>query len=593
MVTELKRKVNSLFLTKKVVKVMIRLYGGFMVKVRTALIQINTTVGDLKGNIDKIITYLQKIKQFKINLAVFPELTITGYPPEDLLFRPGFISNATKSVDSILPHTKDMTVIIGSIFEEQGLYNTATIINNGKISGIYRKHHLPNYGVFDEKRYFKQGKNFLLLKFEDSYAGITVCEDMWIDNGPVKKLKEMGAGLVLNLSASPYHFGKIDSRKHLITKRASENNIAVAFVNLVGGQDELVFDGGSIVASSDGSILAEGKYFDEDIIICNIEVPTGKKQIYPSANIEIVDCSSSLAITSEEFPSEDNHHNPVLSEEDEIYQALVLGLKDYVKKNGFNKVVLGLSGGIDSALTAVIAVDALGCENVSAITMPGPYSSQGSIDDSVELAENLAMTLHNIPISDIYNNYIKSLKSVFRGEKANIAEENIQARIRGNILMAFSNKFNSMVIATGNKSEMAVGYCTIYGDMAGGFAVLKDIYKTTVYKLSQYVNSKGKIRIPLSTISKAPSAELRPDQKDEDSLPPYPVLDQILKLLIEDDLSVNQIISSGQDRQTVQKIATMVYGNEYKRRQGPPGVKITPRAFGKDRRFPITNKYRN
>ncbi len=545
-----------------------------MKTIKIALAQINPTVGDIDGNALKICDYIQQAKKQGANIVAFPELAITGYPPEDLLLKPQFIKDNLNALNRIRAETKNIAVVVGFVDKKAGdgskrdsLYNAASIFHDGKLTDVYYKMYLPNYGVFDEYRYFKAGTTCPVHTLGGVVVGINICEDIWHPEGPSKSQAAAGAEIILNINASPYHMGKLLLREEMISKRAAENKVAIAYLNTVGGQDELVFDGGSIVVDKTGRLIARGRQFEEEMIITDL-VLNGKSS---------------------------GHISPLVgSAEEEVYKALVLGTRDYVNKNGFKKAVIGLSGGVDSALVAAIAADALGKENVTGVFMPSLYTSKESREDSYELVENLGIKLIGIPITGVFESYKEALKTEFREMPEDITEENLQARIRGNILMAFSNKFGWLVLTTGNKSEMSVGYATLYGDMAGGFAVIKDVPKTLVYELCKWRNSKeGRALIPEKILWKEPTAELKADQKDTDTLPPYPALDPILKAYIEDDMNFEEITASGCETECVKKIIKMVDKSEYKRRQSPPGIKITPRAFGKDRRFPITNKYRS
>jgi len=530
---------------------------------KIAIAQINTIVGDITGNFNKIIEYIQRAKESGADLVVFPELTTTGYPPRDLLIKKSFIKKNKEILQQIVNSTSGIDVIVGFVDEVKGrLYNAAALIKEGNLMGIHHKIHLPNYDVFDEKRYFSSGEKINIYELHGLKIGITICEDIWIENGPASDMKSLGATLIINISASPYHAAKEQVRRDVVAKQAKDNKLAIVYCNLVGGQDDLIFDGRSYVFNSQGKLVQQSRPFVEELTFIS-EINT-KPEIAPSEHII-----------------------------DDIYQALVLGVRDYFRKNGFKNAIIGLSGGIDSALTAAIAVEALGKENVRGITMPSKFSSLGSVADSIDLAKNLGIACDVIPIKDIYNSYLRTLAPQFEGTEFNVAEENIQARARGNILMALSNKFGSLVLATGNKSELSVGYATLYGDMAGGMAVISDVLKMRVYELSRHINtSKGKEIIPESTITKPPSAELREDQKDSDSLPDYEILDPILKAYVEEDMSREEIISLGFSAETVNRIIQLVDRNEYKRQQAALGLRITSRAFGQGRRMPITNKWR-
>ncbi len=575
--------------------------------IRIALAQINVTVGDLAGNEQKIKDTIQKAREFQADLIAFPELAIPGYPPEDLLLRPQFVQDNINCLQRIVPATQGITAIVGFANREQDkLFNAAAILADGKWIDVYHKIHLPNYGVFDEKRYFEAGHRPLILELNDIKIGVSICEDIWIQNSVIEtQALSTGAEIILNISSSPYHSGKVEERENLLKHNAVNNRALVCYVNLIGGQDELVFDGNSLVVNEQGEILARGKQFEEDLIVIDLDVAAlpqirsadpsyqqRRQQFEPPFKIELVDLPMTSRGQAPKKPIITRAKVDRLDPIAEIYQALVLGTRDYVRKNGFKKVVLGLSGGIDSALTAAIAVEALGAENVIGVSMPSVFSSQGSLDDAAQLAKNLNIKNLVIPIQDTFEAYQTMLRETFAGLPFDIAEENIQARIRGNIIMALSNKFGWLALSTGNKSEISVGYCTLYGDMAGGFAVIKDVPKTLVYQLAKKLNETlGRDIIPQSTMTKPPSAELRPNQKDEDSLPPYDILDPILAEYVEKDASVEEIVALGFDEAIVRKVIRLVDQSEYKRRQGAPGVKITPRSFGKDRRMPITNRY--
>lgn len=546
---------------------------------RIALSQINSTVGDFEGNKEKITKSIKRAKEEDAKLVVFPELSITGYPPKDLLHKKKFLDENRNVLEDIVKETDGIGVIVGFVDFYMGepeenvydvaspffqrrlvLHNTACLIQNCKILGKIYKVHLPNYDVFDEKRYFSPGKESPFFDIEGEKIGINICEDIWFDNGPTEEQVKKGANLIINISASPYYAGKRKIRRNIIGKKAQKNKVPIIFVNMVGGQDDMIFDGSSYVFNSEGKLIGKGKSFEEDFVLID-------------------------SFDSEEISSVENTVK-------NIFDALVLGTRDYVKKNGFNKAVIGLSGGIDSAITAAIACEALGRENVLTLLLPGPYSSKGSIDDAVKLSKNLGIEYRTIDINRIYRAYLDSLNKHFKGLKMDVTEENIQARIRGNILMAFSNKFHSLVLSTGNKSELAVGYSTLYGDMAGGLAVISDVPKTLVYKLAHYYNEmKAKKIIPEEILSKPPSAELRVHQKDSDDLPPYDVLDEILDMYIEEGFGFNKIVEKGFDKKTVSDIITRISRNEYKRKQAPIGLKITPKSFGFGRRMPITNKF--
>lgn len=565
---------------------------------RISLSQINPILGDFKGNISKIADSIRQAKELETDIIAFPELALCGYPPEDLLLRPSFPNDSLRAIDHLLPFTKDICAIVGyARVDDNGLvHNSAAVISDGNLQAYYDKIELPNYGVFDEKRYFTQGSKPLAIKLNDTIIAVTICEDIWVSEGvPEKGAIKNGAEIIVNISASPFHAGKIEIRESLVCGLARRSKAYVCYTNLLGGQDELVFDGGAIVANPDGTMICSSPRFDENIV--TIDLPLREKDENKHSTVVASQHPGIVIVPSKIRSDKKRNINqcPIcakMEKTDEIYKAIVLGTHDYITKNGFKKVLIGLSGGIDSALTACIAVDAFGKENVIGVTMPSEFTSDGTLSDAEKLAENLDIKLYKVPISEILGSYYNELGESLGPGKPGLEKENLQARIRGNILMALSNKFGWLVLTTGNKSETAVGYCTLYGDMAGGFAVIKDVPKTMVYKLSYYVNEKiGRELIPVSTIERPPTAELRPDQKDEDSLPPYPLLDSIIHLYVEDDKSKEDIIAAGYDSNVVNDVIRMIDLSEYKRRQAPPGVKITPKAFGRDRRMPITNKY--
>ena len=534
--------------------------------VRIALAQSNFLVGDIDGNVDKVISLaVQARDELAAHAIVFPELTLTGYPPEDLLLRKGLYDQVEEGLARIIESISDIDVITGYPVQRDGKhFNAAGLIRGGKVESVYFKNALPNYAVFDEKRYFSEGDSACLVDIGGVRFALTICEDVW-EKEPIDKAVTAGAQIILNLNASPYHLNKYRLRQQQVAEQVSRHNIPIVYVNLVGGQDELVFDGNSFVIDADTSVAQRLPAFVETLAICEIN----KSGAVLPGPIE-----------------------PEQPDDESIYQALVLGVRDYVIKNGFPGVVVGLSGGIDSALTLAIAVDALGAEAVEAIMMPSPFTSEMSLEDAASVAKNLGVAYSSINIGPLIDEFDRSLADRFTGLGRDVTEENIQARIRGNLLMAVSNKTGRMLLTTGNKSEMAVGYATLYGDMAGGFAAIKDVPKTLVYRLSRYRNSTAPV-IPERILTRPPSAELAPDQKDTDSLPPYEILDGILERYVESDETLQQIISAGYDAETVQRVANMVDRNEYKRRQAAPGVKITPRAFGRDRRYPITSGFRS
>ena len=540
---------------------------------RVALGQFNAVVGDLAGNAQKMREIYVKAVRQDVDLLAFPELAICGYPPEDLLHKKHFLEDNRRTLDKLAADCPDKTLIVG-FAESDGLnnYNSAAVLKDGRISKIYRKALLPNYGVFDERRYFQPGREPLIINPKGLDVAITICFDIW----NVEWLRNFleGTGpiqMILNISASPFHTGKISKREQIVSQCAKEFNCAVAYCNLVGGQDELIFDGRSMFVDPAGRLVAKAKGFDEDLIIADIiSAVDGTVQIKPMQPA-VVQPTDLL---------------------DEIYQALILGTRDYAHKNGFRKIFLGLSGGIDSSVTAAIAVAALGPENVVGITMPSKFNSPETRSDAEKLAKNLGIEFHTIPIGPMLDQFHQSLQTVEGWDSDGIAYENLQARIRGCILMSLSNQFGSLVLTTGNKSETAVGYSTLYGDTAGGFGIIKDVPKTMVYKLAEYINkTAGRQIIPDDVITRPPSAELKPDQKDSDSLPDYELLDEILKGYVEEDKSIAQLVKQGLPKDVISRVVRMVDRNEYKRRLSPPGIKITPKAFGKDRRLPITNHY--
>ncbi|MGO8988082.1 MAG: NAD+ synthase [bacterium] len=573
---------------------------------RIGLCQINTIVGDIEGNTKKILAYIAKGKKMGADLLVFPEMAVTGYPPEDLLLMPKFIDANLKAIQTIAKSTSSITAVVGFVNKDGDIFNSAGLLHNGKLLDAYSKIYLPNYGVFDEDRYFQVGRENFIFTLKSTPIGLSICEDLWYPGDPIRtQALYGGAELIVNISSSPYHTGKVGFREKMISTRASDNLAIVAYCNLVGGQDELVFDGGSMIFDQTGDLIIRGKQFEEDLVMADLNMEAVFRMRLHDPRIRRERVSEEerglrkIALSNQTRP---NRRKPTLSRRDskplarlaEIYTALVLGTGDYIRKNGFKTVLIGLSGGIDSALTAAVAVDALGKKGVVGVTMPSQYSSRESIEDSEFLAKNLGIRLLTIPITEIFQSYLKTLSPSFKGLKRDVTEENIQARIRGNILMALSNKMGWLVLTTGNKSEMSVGYCTLYGDMAGGFAVLKDVPKTMVYELTKFRNRReGRDIIPRRVFTKPPSAELRPNQKDEDSLPPYPVLDPILQAYVEEDKGLQEITKMGFKEVMIKEVINMVDRNEYKRRQSPPGVKITHRALGKDRRLPVTNKYRN
>lgn len=574
---------------------------------RIGLAQINAHVGDLKGNTEKIIKFSKESAGQGVDLLSFPELAITGYPPEDLLMKSGFVDNNIASLDVIAKRTSslNMAIVVGFVDKKDDLYNAAAVLYKGKTAGIYHKNYLPNYGVFDEKRYFKSSTGCQIFIIRGIPVGINICEDIWYPEGPCMTQAIAGARLIVNINSSPYHAGKWRFRERMVSTRASDNAVFIAYNNMVGGQDELVYDGHSMIFNPKGELITRGKQFDEDIIVADLDFkmadlarmhdPGRRAMMFSKgtpAHVSTVNVSDAVTVKKPRIMRKITEPpGPV----EEIYQALVLGTRDYVHKNRFKNVVIGLSGGIDSALTAVVAVDALGKKNVMGVFMPSQYTMPESREDVNILVKNLGIRLRTISINNVFKTYLENLSGEFAGMKPDTTEENIQARIRGNIIMALSNKFGWLVLTTGNKSEMSVGYATLYGDMAGGFAVIKDVPKTLVYELVKYRNMREKAGVPPvpgRVLVKEPTAELRPGQKDSDTLPPYELLDQILNAYIEEDRSVKEIVEMGHDEKMVTKVISMVDRSEYKRRQAPPGIKITPRAFGKDWRVPITNGYK-
>jgi len=555
---------------------------------KIALAQINPTVGDLAGNTRKILEYTAQAQKAGAELVVFPELAVCGYPPEDLLLKKHFVADNIKALDALAKKIHGISIIAGFVDSDAGgkIYNAAAIISDGKLQEVYYKQELPNYGVFDEKRYFSPGKISGVLDLKGVKIGVNICEDIWIDGAVYREQARSGAQVLINISSSPYHAGKLLARQELLMRRAKETKKHLVYVNAIGGQDELVFDGGSMVISPDGVVLARARQFEEQLLIVSKDCFVGKREINrPPRN--------DTNLTTNEAIGPFDTIAPLLDESEEIYKALVLGTRDYAAKNGFKKVALGLSGGVDSALVACIACDAFGPGNVTAISMPSPFTAKATRQDARQLAKNLKIELKEIPIKQVYSSYIKTLAPYFANLSPDTTEENIQARIRGNILMAMSNKFGGLILTTGNKSEMAVGYCTLYGDMSGGYAVIKDVFKTKVYELARFRNSKSKDPlIPKSILLRAPSAELRLNQTDEEALGAYDDLDKILSAYIENHASPQDIVASGMDAKLVSRTIRLVDMNEYKRRQAPPGVKITPCAFGKDWRLPITNRYK-
>ena len=571
-----------------------------MKKIRVALAQINPVVGDFEYNYNKIVEFIEKAKKLEADIIAFPELAITGYPPEDLILKPSFIEKNLHYLEKLKENVDNIIVVVGFIDKQEDVFNAAAVIYNREIVGVYHKQFLPNYGVFDENRYFQKGDGLLLLSMDNYKVGISICEDIWYPENPVNDYAILGTEIVININASPYSQGKVKKREEMLKVRSRDNLISIAYVNMVGGQDELVFDGNSLILDAQGEILAKAESFEEELLLADIDLDEiFRLQLKDNRLKNLRYLKKPLNVKEVRLDYKIKNKNNQISQKialdnkeiEDTYKALVVGLRDYINKNGFKKVVIGLSGGIDSSLTACIAVDALGKENVKGVLMPSQYTSKESIEDALELAKNLDIETFTIPIKNIFDKYLEEFQEIFKGLKPDTTEENLQARIRGNILMALSNKFGWIVIATGNKSEMSVGYSTLYGDMVGGFAVLKDVLKTKVYELSYYRNSISKV-IPDRVLTKPPSAELRPNQTDEAELLPYPILDQIIQMYVEQDLTVEEIIKLGFEEKDVKKIINLIDKNEYKRRQAPIGIKITERAFGKDRRMPITNRFK-
>ncbi len=593
---------------------------------RIALAQINSVVGDLGGNLRLMLDGVARAAQAGSDLVCFPELALTGYPPEDLLLKPGFVADNLNTLDELIRRSADypsLTIVAGFVDRQVDIYNAAAVIHNGRLAGVYYKQYLPNYGVFDENRYFQAGTLSPIFEINGVQVGVNVCEDIWYPTGPATLQAYAGAEVLVNINASPYHAGKGDFREKMLATRAADNGLIVAYLNMVGGQDELIFDGNSVIFDQSGNLIARAKHCAEDLLIADLDVeavfrtrlhdPRRRKERLTFTDGQV----PHIVVTNQgdDHPGQNGRQRPhparaSLEQPDytprsparveplperlaEIYQALVLGTRDYTHKNGFTQAVIGISGGIDSALTTTIAVDALGPENVIGVSMPARYSSEGSKTDARELAERLGIRFITISIDAMFGAALEALAPAFEGTEPGLAEENLQARLRGMTWMALSNKFGWLVLTAGNKSEMATGYATLYGDMAGGFAVLKDVFKTLVYDLARYRNTltPGGV-IPQAILDKEPSAELRPGQRDVDSLPPYAVLDPLLRAYVEDDRTFEEMVALGYDSALVQKVMALVDKSEYKRRQAPPGIKITQRAFGRDRRLPLTSAYR-
>ncbi|MBS0154329.1 MAG: NAD+ synthase [Nitrospira sp.] len=587
-----------------------------MKTLRIAMAQMNPTVGDLNGNVRRILSWLREAQKAKVDLVAFPEMAITGYHPEDLLLKPWFLNENRQALQEIIPACRGLVAVVGFVEQEEKrdansllrvadhgvLYNAAALIADRKLVGSYRKQVLVNHGIFNDSRYFQPGQRLSLLRVHGVLIGVTLCEDLECSKGLIRRQAEVGAEVIVNINASPFHRVKSRSREQFLAARARENRVIVTYTNMVGGQDELVFDGNSVMFDRSGTVLARGAAFREELVVADVNLDvvssgrsTQSRKVRGAATTETDSDRISVRMPTKQKtrpPIERKKTNP-MEDIEEIYWALVMAVQDYVRKNDFPRVVLGLSGGIDSALTAVIAVDALGADRVRGVFLPSPYTSQESEADVRELVRRLGITLSVISITPTFESYRRTLAPMFGDRQADAAEENLQARIRGTLLMAMSNKFGDLVLTTGNKSELSVGYATLYGDMAGGFAVIKDVPKTMVYALATFRNGRDPSPvIPRRTLDRPPSAELRPNQKDEDSLPPYSILDPILQAYVEEDRSPDDIIKAGFDRATVDQVVKMVDRSEFKRHQAPLGVKITPRALGKDRRMPITNGYR-
>jgi len=570
--------------------------------VRLALAQMNSVVGDLDRNADAIRQHLDDAKAAGADLVVFPELAVTGYPPEDLLLRPAFIRAARRRVEELATATEGIVALVGAPHLDADLYNACLVLAGGEVRAVYRKRFLPNYGVFDENRYFAPGNDLLLLRFGDAICGVTICEDIWQPGPPATDLALAGAQLVVNLSSSPFHVGKDREREEMLRVRARDNSCFIAYCNLVGGQDELMFDGASVVLDDEGELVARARSFEEELLVVDIDPVSAIARRLRDVRLRSLALDRRAAptpVTLELGPPREQETvarpEPAapLDDLEQMRLALELGLRDYVRKNGFGDVVIGLSGGIDSAVTAAIAAGALGPERVHGVSMPSRYSSPGTQTDARRLAESLGIDFRELPIEPMVEAFSGALAPSFEGREPDLTEENLQARIRGTLLMALSNKFGWLVIATGNKSELSVGYSTLYGDLAGGFALIKDVYKTDVFRLAWRLNERaGRELIPASIIERAPSAELRADQLDEDSLPPYPKLDRVLEAYVELDRSRDELAEDGFEPEIVDRAISLIDRAEYKRRQAPPGVKLRPKAFGRDRRTPITNRWR-
>ncbi|MEO6398725.1 MAG: NAD+ synthase [Tepidiformaceae bacterium] len=573
---------------------------------RVGLAQIDSTVGDLAGNADRIRAAIVAAKEAGCGFVAMPELAVTGYPPEDLLLRRSFCAESRATIETILPSTMGIVAVVGFVdWNQDDAYNAAAIIADGRWVDTYHKRRLPNYGVFDEERYFAAGRRNPVYHAGNVAFGVSVCEDIWYPGFPLDALSLGGAELCININASPYHRGRVTDRSRMLATRAADNLIAVAYVNLVGGQDELVFDGASMVFDAEGRLLSRAAQFREDLLVTDIDLDAvAQRRLHdPRRRVELRDRDGLLDVEQIDLgfvpsppatPSLAPNVAPLLDDEAEVWGALVVGTRDYLRKTNFIQAVIALSGGIDSSVVAAIAVDAIGPENVIGVSMPSRYSSEHSRSDAKALADNLGIRYLTVPIEPAHAAMLEMLADAFEGTPEGTAEENVQSRQRGNVLMTLSNKFGWIALTTGNKSEMATGYATLYGDMAGGYAVVKDVPKTLLFKLAAWRNQvQGHEVIPAAILTKPPSAELKPGQFDQDSLPPYETLDPILEGYVEDDLTVDELVARGFDEATVRRVIAMVDRNEYKRRQAPPGIKITPRAFGRDRRFPLAAVYRH
>lgn len=568
-----------------------------MKRLRVAMVQMNSTVGDVGANQAKILSHLKSARDGGADVVVFPEMALAGYPPEDLLFHRAFLNRLDAASQALIAETAGITAVWGTVIADQALFNGAVVAADGKRVGSVQKQRLPNYGVFDEARYFSPGETDMVFTLSGWTLGVSICEDMWYPDGPYLEQARAGANVLINISASPFARGKSRRREAMFRVRADDTAAYLLWVNLVGAQDELVFDGQSVALFPDGSVLGRAPAFEEAVMWVELEPSTTLHHRYLDPRWRLGAIRQDVervAITTPAQPERPSAPATLLAEplaeEAELYRALVLGVRDYIGKNRFGDVLIGLSGGIDSSLTAAIAVDALGRERVHGVLMPSRITSSESRVDAMDLIERLAIDWREIAIAPVYDRFVEQLAPAFSGREPDLTEENLQARIRGTLLMALSNKFGWLVLTTGNKSEMATGYSTLYGDMAGGFAVLKDVLKTDVFRLARWRNQRGEV-IPQNVLTKPPTAELRPDQKDEDSLPPYAILDQVLAGYIEEDRSIDELIAQGLPEEAVRLAVGLVNRNEYKRRQAPVGIKVTPRAFGRDRRMPITGRF--